>query len=182
MITATSVAVPMGPQDSYPMMEKSSSIEVSMDRNNFEYSSNMNSKVSGPLRESELLDFNRRNGMNANSGHYPEFDDVQRDALMQSQERRLPLSKISSENSGIHPERVTNGIGNSTYFNGLNEVPEEVSVDLIQQMEYENQYQEYDEEPEPKMSAPTPHTMVTNYKEVRDQKKWQKVNSGLAMF
>lgn len=54
-ITATSIAVPMTISDNQPMMDKSSSIAISMEKNNFDFSSNNNSKVSRPLRESELL-------------------------------------------------------------------------------------------------------------------------------
>ena len=176
-ITATSVAIPFAPE-SRPVMEKSSSIEISMDKHNFEYSSNMNSKVSDPLRESELLDLDKK--ALKNSSKFNEFE-LQKDAFLQSQERRLPLSKLSSDNSGLHHDRLTNGVA-SNFLNNMNEIPEEISVDYINQnMEYE--YQEsMEDEPVPKHSLPVPQPMVTDYKAARDQKKWQKVNSGLAMF
>jgi hypothetical protein len=139
--------------------------------------------VSGPLRESELLDFNRRTVAQKNTNNFNDSEYNTRELFMQSQEKRLPLSKISSENSGFYNERVTNGIGQSSYLNGINEVPEEITMEYVQQMGYGQNYQDFnDEEPIPKMSVPTPHAMVTNYKEARDQKKWQKVNSGAGMF
>lgn len=147
-----------------------------MDKQNFDYSSNLHSKVSGPLRESELLNGNPHPLKNTENA---EYELVQaKESFFQSQERRLPLSKISSDNSG-NQERVTNGIRN----NDLNEVPEEISMDYIPYDGYDDNYQNYqDEEPQPKQSAPIPQPMVTNYREARDQKKWQKVNSGFAMF
>jgi hypothetical protein len=181
-ITSTSVAVPMFGFEPTAIMEKSSSIEVSIGKHNFEYSSNNNSKVSGPLRESELLDLNRRNGANKNIESIQEYENIQREAFLQSQEKRLPLSKISSDHSG-YQERVTNGIGNSNYLNNINEIPEEGSTDYVQQMQYEETYGDFnEEEPMPKLSVPTPQPLMTNYKEVRDQKKWQKVNSGISLF
>ena len=62
------------------------------------------------------------------------------------------------------------------------EVPEEVSPEFAQQMDYSHGYPDFDEEPIPKQSVPTPQPMMTNYKEVRDQKKWMKVNLGLPML
>ena len=155
-----------------------------MDKNNFDYSSNNNSKVSGPLRESELLDYNRRNGAYKNYNHH-EADCNNKDLFMQSQEKRLPLSKISYENSVVQPERVTNGI-NSTYLNGINEVPEDSNNTKNHDNDKEN-YNEYCEDPEepvpaPKLSIPTPHTLNTNYKEARDQKKWKKVHCGNQLY
>lgn len=150
---------------------------MSLGKHNFDFSSNNNSKVSGPLRESELLDFNRKHQQKM--GEMPKESYVNHEAFMQSQERRLPLSKISSENSG---PRVTNGIGQTHYANEDHSdeyVRENETFGENQDMEYT--YGEYEDEPEPKQSAPTPHQM-TNYKEVRDQKKWMKVNSGLAIF
>lgn len=182
-ITATSVAIPFGAPEPCQILEKSASIEISIDKHNFEYSSNNNSKVSGPLRESELLDFNRRTVAQKNTNNFNDSEYNTRELFMQSQEKRLPLSKISSENSGFYNERVTNGIGQSSYLNGINEIPEEITMEYVQQMGYGQNYQDFnDEEPIPKMSVPTPHAMVTNYKEARDQKKWQKVNSGAGMF
>lgn len=143
----------------------------------FDYSSNNNSKVSGPLRESELLDYNLRNG-GGNRNQDLEYNT--RDVMMQSQEKRLPLSKISYENSGAQPERVTNGI-NSTYLGHINEVPEDQQRLAGGQPSYNQGYEDYNEEepvPVPKLSLPTPHTLTTNYKEARDQKKWNKVNNG----
>lgn len=107
-ITATSVAIPFHEPDTTPLMEKSSSIEISMDKHNFEYSSNLHSKVSGPLRESELLNANQRQFKQA--AQDSEFENPARLEFIQSQEKRLPLSKISGENSGFQAERVTNGI------------------------------------------------------------------------
>lgn len=109
-ITATSVSIPfMLPQET-PLLEKSSSIEISIDKHNFEYSSNLNSKISGPLRESELLNANHKALKNSNQE--TEFEAIQKDTFLCSQEKRLPLSKMSGENSGFQQERVTNGINN----------------------------------------------------------------------
>lgn len=177
-ITATSVAIPFGIPETTPLMEKSSSIEISMDKHNFEYSSNLNSKVSGPLRESELLNANQRHFRNMVQDS--EFENPAKYEFLQSQEKRLPLSKISGENSGFQNERVTNGINDRQ--NNLNEVPEDITVDYINQDLPPDAFQDFGcEEPIPKGSIPTPQPMV-DYKAVRDQKKWEKVNSGLGMY
>ena len=149
-----------------------------MEKHNLEYSSNLNSKVSGPLRESELLNANHKAFKNSNQE--TEFDGVQKDTFLCSQEKRLPLSKISGENSGFQPERVTNGINNLESH--ISEVPEDVTVDYIHRNITDEAFQEYgDEEPMPKQSIPAPQPMI-DYKAVRDQKKWEKVSNGLGMF
>lgn len=177
-ITATSVAIPFNVPDTTPLMEKSSSIEISMDKHNFEYSSNLHSKVSGPLRESELLNANQRQFKQV--AHDSDLENAQRYEFVQSQEKRLPLSKISGENSGFQAERVTNGI--NEWEAPLNEVPEDITVDYINQDIPEDAFQDFGcEEPIPKGSIPAPQPMV-DYKAVRDQKKWEKVTSGLGMF
>lgn len=148
----------------------------------------MNSKVSGPLRESELLDLNKRGPKNTNN--FNEFE-MQKNAFMQSHERRLPLSKISSDHSGFNHDRLMNGIENN-----IDEIPEEINYTFLNESEeftkiredYINQEMQYEypesmeDEPVPKNSLPLPQPMVTDYKAARDQKKWQKVNSGFAMF
>ena len=43
-------------------------------------------------------------------------------------------------------------------------------------------FQDFDnEEPIPKKSIPAPQPMI-DYKAIRDQKKWEKVSSGLGLF
>lgn len=170
-----------------------------MDKHNLDSSSNMNSKVSGPLRESELLDLNKRAPQNTRNFNESE---LQKNGFMQSHERRLPLSKISSDNSGFHHDRLMNGIENN-----IAEIPEEINYDenrgssqtnytFLNESEkftkiredYINQEMQYDypesmeDEPVPKNSLPLPQPMVTDYKAARDQKKWQKVNSGFSML
>jgi len=176
-ITATSVAIPFSVPESGPLMDKTSSIEISIDKHNFEYSSNLNSKVSGPLRESELLNANHKFKNSKNE----EYEGVPREVFLQSHEKRLPLSKISNENSGYQGERVTNGINNWD-LNHIDEVAEDITMEYINQNMTEETFQDYgEEEPISKNSLPAPQPMV-DYKAARDQKKWEKVNSVHGMF
>lgn len=165
-------------------MEKSSSIEVSVNKHNFDHSTNNNSKVSGPLRESELLDFQRKNELIKSASNEFEVNYPHRDDFMQSQERRLPLSKISNDNSGMNNDKLMFSNGQYIELNNIDEVAEEGSQEYSnQEIHYQQNYQDFiDEEPEPKQYVPKPHQLVTNYREVRDQKKWSKVNNGLSIF
>jgi hypothetical protein len=175
-ITAMSVAVPFANHDDkiphqHQLMEKSSSIEVSMDRCNFECSTNNKSKVSGPLRESELLDFNRHLQKSANEGEYAEF--------MQSQEKRL------SKNSGMDSDRHHNNMHSqwqNTDLNGISEASEEASPQYVVVRQEESDQEGVQEEPVPMQSAPKPMALATSYKEVRDQIKWNKVNNGHSVY
>lgn len=181
-ITATSVAVPLGPPEPMPLMEKSTSIEVSVNKHNYERSTNNISKISGPLRESELLDFHKKNELIKSTSNEYELDYPHREVFMESQERRLPLSKISNENSGTNDKFMFSN-GQYIELNNIDEVAEEGSQYTFEQKQYQQNYHDFiDDEPEPKEYVPKPHALVTNYKEVRNQKKWNKVNNGLSMF
>lgn len=172
-ITAMSVAIPFAEHDeNVPNklnMDKSSSIEVSMDRCNFDYSVNGKSKISGPLRESELLDFNRKQEMQKSLG------ETEIAEFMQSQEKRL--SKMSGMDSGAHPNAQ---LMQSQWHNpGVDGISEQ-SMESSPQYDVpscDTQDDAVQEEPQPMQYVPKPQSLVTSYKEVRDQVKWNKANN-----
>ena len=168
-ITMTSVAVPMDVSHDQPLIDKSSSIE----KNNFDFSSNNNSKVSRPLRESELLNCNKNNDITKAI-----YDGRQVEIMAQSQEKRLPLSKISFENSHSAQDQFVNQEIYSQFLSSIHEMPEQYGNPFkARGNEHIQNYDLIEEEPLPKHSVPTPMTLSTNYREARDQKKWNKVNN-----
>ena len=174
-ITATSIAVPMTVSENQPIIDKSTSIAISIDKNNFEFSSNGNSKLSRPLRESELLNYNKNN-----ETIKAEYDNRQLEIMRQSQEKRLPLSKISFENSHAAQEQFVNPEMYSQFLSSIHEMPEQYGNPFRGKNSDLNQnYDLIEEEPLPKQSIPMPITLSTNYREARNQKKWSKVNNDM---
>ena len=148
-------------------MEKTQSMEICMNRNNFDFSSNLNSKTSGPMRESELLNANQKVWRNCQDE--PELEQETRKMLMESKEKRLPFSKISPENSSSDLDRLEEGINNQDLSN-TNEVFEDITVENINQNMTEEVFQDFGEEPTPNQSVPAPLPLI-DYKAARDEKK-----------